>query len=178
MSWFHKHVRGGIVMMVTIGFSLACSLGQSGELPQAVVERYCKLDADGANFSAANPNAKEILSLLINEDEAGYDTSVIIKSYQIGKATIHHTSADVDVIYSDLGSLGGELSAKKSLHSETVTFHLALVSNAWKIDGLRIPPHITKSWVMSMLSRSRSADEHSGKNDPRLRAAIAEISRW
>jgi hypothetical protein len=45
----------------------------------------------------------------MNEDEAAYDTSVIIKSYELGKATIHDTSADMDVIYSDLGTLGGEL---------------------------------------------------------------------
>jgi hypothetical protein len=73
------------------------------ELPQAVVEKYCKLDANGGKFSASNSNAKAILDLLMNEDEAASDTSVIIKSYKLGNAMIHDTGADVYVIYPTWG---------------------------------------------------------------------------
>lgn len=151
---------------------------ETGSSPQAIVERYCSLDAQGANFSASNPNAKAIFDLLINEDEAGYDTSVIIKSYQIGKSKIGKTSADVEVIYSYLGTLGGELYVKKNPHPETVIFHLTLVENSWKIDGLRIPPHISQSWILSKLRRNLSADQKADKRDPKLNAAITEISQW
>jgi hypothetical protein len=160
------------VFAITFG---SCGRAQT---PQAVVEKYCSLDAQGANFSAANPNAKLIWALLINEDEAGYDQSVIVKSYQIGKSKISGTSADVEVTYASLGTLGGELHTKKMPHSETVVFHLTLVENAWKIDGLRIPPHISQSWMLSKLRRNLSADEQASKSDPRLKAAIKEIAQW
>jgi hypothetical protein len=148
------------------------------ETPEAVVKRYCSLDARGANVNASNPDAKAALDLLINEDEAGYDESVIIKSYRVGKPQIRAKKAEIDVIYSSLGTVGGELSTQKDPHLETVTFHLTLVGNLWKIDGLRIRPHISQSWMLAHLRRNRSDDQQERKSDPKLEAAIAEIGRW
>ncbi len=169
------------LLTFTVGV-LACFLAQARcsarEAPELIVEKYCLLDAKGANFSASNPNAKALLDLLINEDEAGYDTSVIIRSYKVGSARIDGTSADVNVVYSDLGTIGGELSVEKAVKTETVTFHLTLVDDAWKIDGLRILPHISQTWMLSNLRRGLKEDERAGKNDPKLRAAIAQIAQW
>ncbi len=148
------------------------------ETPQAVVEKYCSLDAQGANFSASNPNAKAIFKLLINEDEAGYDQSVIIKSYKIGKSKVGDKKAEVEVIYSSLGTIGSESSAEKAPHVETVTFHLTLVDNSWKIDGLRMPPHISQSWMLAHLRRNLREDEKAKKSDPQTKMAIAEIAKW
>jgi len=164
----------GITVVIAV---LATAYGRC-ETPRAVVEKYCSLDAQGANFSASNPNAKAIFELLINEDEAGYDQSVIIKSYKIGKSRIGEKSSEVDVIYSSLGTLGGELQTEKGPHTETVTFHLALVDNLWKIDGLRIPPHISQSWMLAHLRRDLRVDERARESDPRLKEAIAEIAKW
>jgi hypothetical protein len=150
---------------------------QTETSPQSVVEKYCALDGQGANFSASNPNAKALWQLLINEDEAGYDQSVVTQSYRIGKSTIGATSADVEVIYADLGTLAGN-SAKRNPRSESVMFHLTKVGSAWKIDGLRLLPHISRTWILSNLHRNLSADEKAGKSDPRLKAAVSEISQW
>ena len=148
------------------------------ETPRAVVEKYCSLDAQGANFSTSNPNARTIFRLLINEDEAGYDQSVIIKSYKIGRSRITDKKAEVEVIYSSLGTIGSELSTIKAPQVETVTFHLARVDNLWKIDGLRIPPHISQSWMIAHLRRNLREDERAKQSDPRTKAAIAEIEKW
>jgi hypothetical protein len=177
MRFAGRLIRFSIAVGLAI-FVTANGRCETAQTPQTVVEKYCTLDAHGANFSASNPNAKAIFELLIHEDEAGYDTSVIIKSYRIGNSRVDTTSADIDVIYSDLGTLGGELSVKKEPHTETVTFHLTLVDNSWKIDGLRILPHISQSWMLSNLQRSLKADERAGKDDPKLRAAITEIAKW
>jgi hypothetical protein len=176
MWYAEKRVLSGIAAILLL-FVVMQGRSQTESSPQAVVERYCTLDAQGANFSASNPNAKALWQLLINEDEAGYDQSVITQSYHVGKSTIGATSADVEVIYADLGTLAGN-TTKKNQHSETVMFHLTKVGSAWKIDGLRILPHISQTWILSKLRRNLEADEKAGKNDPRLKAAIEQISQW
>jgi len=175
-------LRNAACLCVAVGIALCVVTtsihGQVAEPPQAVVEKYCFLDGQGANFGASNPNAKAAFDLLINEDEAGYDTSVIVKSYRIGKVIAGKESANVEVIYAVLGTLGGGFHAKRSTHPETVTFHLTLIGNSWKIDGLRIRPHITQAWILSKLRHSLAADEKAGKHDSPLKAANAEISQW
>ena len=167
------------VAAATVLLPLAAVMGrsQADSSPQSIVEKYCSLDAQGANFSASNPNAKALWALLINEDEAGHDESVITRSYHIGKSKVAGTSADIEVTYDDLGTLAGN-SAKKNPHSETVVFHLTKEANAWKIDGLRILPHISQTWILSNLRHSLSADEKAGKSDPRLKSAFDQISQW
>ena len=59
-------------------------ISQTVDLPRSVVERYCWLDAQGANFSASNLNAGAIYKLLIHADEEAYDASSIIRSYRVG----------------------------------------------------------------------------------------------
>lgn len=175
-------LKNATCFCVAVGIALCvvttCIHGEVTVPPQAVVEKYCSLDGHGANFSASNPNAKAIVDLLIYEDEAGYDTSVVIRSYRIGKVSAGKENADVEVIYAVLGTLAGGSRAKRSTHSEAVTFHLTLVGKSWKIDGLRISPHITQTWILSKLHHSLAADEKAGKPDSPLKAAIAEISQW
>ena len=148
------------------------------QTPREVVTRYCSLDAQGANFSASNPNAKPILGLLVNEDEAGYDQSVIIKSYRIGRSKVGGKKAEVEVNYSTLGSMSSELTTEKAARTEAVTFHLRLIDQAWKIDGLRMPPHISQSWMLAHLRQNLRDAEQAKQSDSRTKAAIAEIAKW
>ena len=151
---WHMEKRAWLgIAIILLFFVAAQGRCQTDSSPQAVVDKYCTLDAQGANFSTSSPNAKALWQLLINEDEAGYDQSVVTKSYSIGKSTIGATSADVEVTYADLGTIAGN-TAKKNLHSETVMFHLTKVGSAWKIDGLRILPHISQTWILSNLHRN------------------------
>jgi hypothetical protein len=157
---------------------LAGQAQSRGETPQAIVEMYCSFDAQGANFSASNPNANAILGLLINEDEAGYDESVIIRSYKIGKSKIEKRKAEVEVIYTVLGIMGSEFQMEKYSRKETMIFRLRIVENSWKIDGLRMRPHISRAWMLEHLRRDLREDERAKKNDPQLKAAIIEIANW
>jgi hypothetical protein len=148
------------------------------QTPRDVVRRYCSLDAQGANFSASNPNAQAILGLLVNEDEAGYDQSVIIKSYTIRRSRVSDKKAEFEVIYSSLGAVSSELATERNPHTEAVVFHLKLVDNSWKIDGLRILPHISKTWMLAYLRRNLRDAEQAKQSDPETKAAIAEIATW
>lgn len=103
--------------------------------------------------------------------------SVIVRSYRIGQARIGTNTADIQVIYSTLGTLAG-LEAESKPHSEAVTFHLKLAGHSWKIDGLRMPPHISQRWILLELRRELAEDRKSGRTDPPLEAAIARISHW
>src|ERR1700733_4542236 len=176
MNMFAKHWK--ILCAAFLGLFAVIVGCAKAQTPQAVVQKYCSLDALGANYSASNPNSKAIWQLLTNEDEAGYDQSVIIKSHQFGKSKVDSMSASVEVIYADLGAIGGELDVKKEPRTESVTFHLTKIGNEWKIDGLRILPHISQQWMLSKLRSNLVMDQKAGKNDPRLKAAISEIGRW
>jgi hypothetical protein len=137
--------------------------GESPKSPREVVERYCLFDAQGANFDSKNPYSKAIGKLLINEDEAGYDSSVVILSYRVGNATLEKGAASVMVIYEDLGTLsGGHLEQNKE--AESVVFHLSRIRNSWKIDGLRILPHISKTWVLSELGKGQIVGRSSSSD--------------
>jgi len=157
------------IMMISLG-SL---LGQSETVlpPQAIVDRYCSLDAKGALFSSSNPNFNAISALLINEDEAGYDSAIVIKSYRIGKVNTTKDSADVEVIYSDLGVKAGE-EFRKEAKSESVMFHLTKVGANWKINGLRILPHISKEWLLSEMSKGLKPDQLNASKP------ISELRHW
>ena len=159
------------IVASTVVCCATLSLSQTDKTPQSVVEQYCLLDARGANFSASNPNAKAIYKLLVNENEAAPDTSVIIQSYRIGKSKIGARSADVEVIYSDLGLISaGDLTEQRK--TESVIFHLTMVDTTWKIDGLRILPHISKDWLLSDIRKGLNPDQ-ARASDPNR-----ELSRW
>ena len=87
-------------------------------------------------------------------------------------------SAEVEVIYSSLGTVGSKLTIEKAPHTETVTFHLTLVDYSWKIDGLRMLPHISQSWMVAHLRRNLREDQQAKQSDPRTNAANAEIVKW
>jgi hypothetical protein len=164
------------IIVVLAAFGTTCSLREMP--PQTVVEKYCLLDAQGANFSESNPRDKAIFGLLINEDEAGYDESVIVKNYRISKLKTDGKKAEVDVIYTVLGTMSSELKPKKNPHMETVTFHLTFIENSWKIDGLRMLPHISRSWMIDYLHQNLRKDKQAKMGDPQLRATITEITNW
>jgi hypothetical protein len=168
MKLYNKPFSFAVVLAL-----LTSCLGHSATLksPQAVVEEYCYLDAQGANFNSTNSNAKRIVELLTNEDEAGYDSSVIVQTYHLGKPKTNNNGVDIEVVYEDLGSIGaGQL--KRQDRRETVLFHLTSVGNVWKIDGLRMPPHISKQWLLSHIRSGLRPDQIS------TNGLIAVLSQW
>jgi len=163
-------------MLPLIASLSACS--RIYDYPQvAVVEKYRSLDAQGANFDSRDPNMKVIGQLLVNEDEAGYDSSVVIASSRISKMTSGDSTADVEVIYQDLGVMDTTPSFQSNRRAETMNFHLTKIGGAWKIDGLRQPPHISKAWALSMLRKELASTLGTGKQDPGFNKMIEEISR-
>jgi hypothetical protein len=147
---------------------------QDQRSPMEIVKEYCRLDAAGGNFDSRNPNFKIIGGLLVNPDEAGYDTSVIIRSFSVGNPVAGRTGVDVQVTYANVGLLaGGTLS--KEVRSEKVTFHLSKLGRSWKIDGLRIYPHISKEWMLAEFEREL---REAGARDQDISANIALLRQW
>ncbi len=157
-----------IAGLAMTGFARA--RGRNTLTPREVVEKYCELDANGANFSAGEPGAAAISDLLYDPDEAAYDTSAIVTDVQVESPTLFHSRAEVKVVYIVLGTIGGDGTADSASRKETVTFHLAHINGAWKIDHLRQMTHISKAWILQHLK------EPSAGN-PSLVAA-AKIERW
>jgi len=150
---------------------------QARPSPRSTVETYCVLDAEGANFDSRNPNFAAIGKLLVNEDESAYDTSIITESFRIGEPSITGTSATVQVTYADIGIVAaGNL--RKEVRSERVTFRLTKVNGIWKIDGLRILPHISRDWMLQEYEREHLANQKAHLHDAELIAKIATIHGW
>ncbi len=170
-------VAAGLVLFTFGALLPSRAFCQDQHSPREIVEEYCRLDAAGGNFDSRNPNFKIIRSLLVNPDEAGYDTSVIIRSFSVGNPVTRRTGVDVQVTYANIGLLaGGELS--KELGSEKVTFHLSKLGRSWKIDGLRIYPHISKEWMLAEFERELRSEEKAGARGPDIKANIALLSQW
>ncbi len=151
--------------------------GQTQRSPREIVEEYCRLDAAGGNFDSRNPNFRAIGSLLVDPNLAAYDTSVIIRSFRVGKSIVGKRGAKVDVMYSDVGILaGGALS--RDVRSESVVFRLRQVSGSWKIDGLRMLPHISREWMLAEFGRESKAGEKEGVTDQEMKANFAKLSQW
>jgi hypothetical protein len=169
---------GMLLVLFVLGIFLPSrAFCQDQRSPREIVEEYCRLDAAGGRFDSRNPNFKIIGNLLVNPDEAGYDTSVIIRSFSVGNPVAGKTGVDVQVTYANVGLLaGGKLS--KELGSEKATFHLSKLGKSWKIDGLRIDPHISKEWLLAEFERELRAEEKAGARNQDINANIALLRQW
>lgn len=182
MELKNKRVVGSGAGMSLVLFVLGIFLPsrafcQDQRSPREIVEEYCRLDAAGGRFDSRNPNFKIIGNLLVNPDEAGYDTSVIIRSFNVGNPVAAKTGVDVLVTYANVGLLeGGKLS--KEPGSEKVTFHLTKLGKSWKIDGLRMYPHVSREWLLTEFGRDLRAEEKAGTNDPDIKVNISVLSQW
>ena len=103
--------------------------GGSGEAA-AVVEKFCKADAQGARLSSKTSG--QTRSLTTWEDEPGWDKVTVISGFKISKETYFEGKAQVTVIYEVVGKRAGE----------KVTFTLVPVDRQWKIEAPQIEPHV------------------------------------
>lgn len=91
---------------------------------------------------------------------------------------IRGQNASVPVTYSDLGVAPSEGKLEHRPSSETVEFQLTRVKGAWKIDGLRLIPHVSKTWILAQYRRDARIERKQGKVEPKLLDRIAEIGQW
>ena len=119
-----------------------------------------------------------IWGLLVNPDEAGYGESVVIDSYRVGKTELRDTAADVEVVYSELGTYNTVPGARADRRTRTVRFHLTRLNGSWKIDGLRQLAHISKSWIVAELRGEHDTSSLPRQPDAALSPVVAEIASW
>jgi len=136
-----------------------------------VVLEYCRLDYDGARLSASK--GERLFSLVTWEAEPGWDTAVIVSSFNAHEAQVIGPSAKVIVDYQVVGRFEGRPPTALEASSEHVEFRLVKRRNTWLIDHGKIPPHVSLpafiAHVQTLVQLAR--------NDKRQSALLRDLER-
>ncbi len=114
---------------------------------QSVVKRYCQFDAAGKGLSSEGWVAY-IQPLTVWQDGPGWDTSVVIKGYDVGTAKLSTSGARVPVTYELIGELSDSDNGprlREQRGRKTVTFKLirSKARGQWTITEPQDSPHIS-----------------------------------
>ncbi|HEV2135165.1 MAG TPA: hypothetical protein VGR47_13100 [Terracidiphilus sp.] len=145
--------------------------------PTSVVQKYCKLDLDGARLSSQNPYADAITALATWPIEPGWDTSVVVSSFEIVSRKLGPKESTVTVRYIVLGNIFGAKITSSQQHKQLVTFTLTKSSTGWLIERPLIAPHVSVSAAISALN-SLLSDEKNPEQIKRIKAGIDVLTKW
>jgi hypothetical protein len=145
--------------------------------PASVVQEYCRLDFEGARLSSQNPDNERISELVTWHIEPGWDTSVVIRTFEIVSTSLGPRKSSVTVRYIVLGNMFGAKITPPRQHEELVTFVLTKSRNAWRIERPLIVPHAS---VPATISETNSLliDEKDPEQIKRLKAAVDVLTKW
>lgn len=116
--------------------------------PKSVVEKYCRLDYDGARIGIYPGLAKLISPLAVWRVEPGWDLAVVISSYTVGEAVYEGNRAIVIVEFSVIGRAEGNSPVILEAKQEKAEFHLVQNGPDWiveAINGRLLSPHVSVS---------------------------------
>jgi len=145
--------------------------------PASVVQKYCKLDLDGARLSSQNSNNDAITALATWPIEPGWDTSVVVSAFEIVSKNIGPRESSVTVRYIVLGKMFGAKVTPSQKQKELVTFVLRKSHGGWLIERPLIAPHVSVSAAISAL-HGLLDDEKDPEQIKRLNAGIDLLVRW
>ena len=145
--------------------------------PASVTAAY--IEADGAGLALDGETAPKLLSFTTWDDAPGWDSFVVIKSYDIASAGWENDKqhpkngdkADVEIVYHVLGSMNGLVFVPKPA-DETVTFDLVRKKGRWKIVKPQIPPHLFLPDAIRALETIGAKDDADGKASLRKLRAL------
>jgi hypothetical protein len=122
----------------------------NGESPKEVVEKFCRLDADGQRLRGDTWREK-IRPLILWPDEPGWDTVAVISDFNIVDVKTEGSEATVTVEYSMLGTTD-TIDFYKLIKKKTVKFSLLSVDGAWKINQPDMMlPHVSSKTIIKYL---------------------------
>jgi hypothetical protein len=145
--------------------------------PASVVQKYCKLDLDGARLSSQNPSNDVITALATWSIEPGWDTSVVVSTFEIVSTSLGSKESSVTVRYIVLGRMFGAKVTPSQKQKELVTFVLTKSPSGWLIERPLIAPHVSVSAAISAL-HSLLDDEKDPEQIKRINAGIDLLIKW
>jgi hypothetical protein len=145
--------------------------------PASVVQKYCKLDLDGARLSSQNPDNETISALGTWPIEPGWDTSVVVRTFEVVSTSLGPRKSTVTVRYIVLGNMFGAKITPSRQHEELVTFVLTKSRDAWRIERPLIPPHVSVLAAISALN-SLLIDEKDPEQINSLNAGVDVLTKW
>jgi hypothetical protein len=107
--------------------------------PEEVVKTYCRLDFEGARLGSSE--FPEFGNLYSWEEEPGWDTAIIVKSFQVKSVKTNGNNATVVVEYVQLGKMGETLTLRQG--DERINFKLKKSSGSWRIVAPVVAPHVS-----------------------------------
>lgn len=140
--------------------------------PEAVVQKFCQLDAKGKRLSS--DTMKDITDL-VTWPENGGEVMVVINSFTVGKATVKGSKVTVPVDYINIGSTDTiEFSSPSRNWVNPYTYHLVKKNGMWKIDAPISAPHV--HW-RTAIAHLRTLQRHEPPRNAALEAIILKIDK-
>jgi hypothetical protein len=165
-----KRTSLGVALVVLL--LLASGVSGQTATPQDVLNKFLKLDFDGARLDS--DGFKQVFPLTDWPDAPGYDSSIIVRSYKVEPAQVRGSSARIVVNYEVVGMIAGNTmweayagnpSSETFKDQVKLTYELVLKNGRWKVHEPNEVPHISidvalKNEEALLADKSRDADEH------------------
>lgn len=166
-----NRVATRLLTFVLFVFVVANANGQA-PTPQVVLDRFLKLDFDGARLDSNG--MKQVFPLTDWKDMPGYDSAIIVRGYKAEPPQIRSGEATIVVTYDVVGLIAGNTmwepyaanpSSESFKDQVKISYQLILKKGSWKIHGPDEVPHISiqvalKNEEELLADKSRDADEH------------------
>lgn len=134
--------------------------------PEAIVQKFCELDAKGTRLSSETFN--NIVDLITWPEEGG-DEMIVIESFTVGKATYKNGKASVPVYYVNIGSTDFmDFSTPKTTWANPYVYQLLLKNGHWKIDEPISSPHVDWKTAITYIQNLQ-------KSEPDRKAPLQKI---
>lgn len=145
--------------------------------PVSVVQEYCGLDLKGARLSSQNPLNDKISALVTWPIEPGWDTIVVVRTFEVVSTILGPTKSSVTIRFSVIGNMFGTKIIASQQHKKLVTFVLTKSHDGWQIESPLIAPHVSVAAAISALN-SLLIDEKNPEQIKHLHAGINVLAKW
>lgn len=127
--------------------------------PAAVVEAFCRLDAEGKRLAAESFPEMFVLATAVEVEREG--RMVVIAGYTVGAAAIDRETATVAVEYDELGAMNAMVFERRR-RKQTVTFRLIQTASGWLITDWVAVPRVLGSAAIGFLQATAAPDRRAG----------------
>lgn len=138
--------------------------------PSQVVERFCKVDFDGARLSGESATSARDLTDWI--DEPGWDSTIVITGYKLSKPQSTSETKTVSVRYDVVGALDGwkwtdakDMDTAKIKTERLIEFVLEHRDGQWKITTPFFRPHVGVNAALNFTKLAWSGYENGSDTD-------------
>jgi hypothetical protein len=138
--------------------------------PNQVVERFCKVDFDGARLSSeTSASARELTDWV---DEPGWDSMVVITGYKLSKPQSTSKTSTISVKYDVAGVLDGwkwtdakDMDTADIKTESIIEFTLEQRDGLWKVTTPFFRPHVGVNTALNITKLAWSEYENGSDSD-------------